>query len=495
MKKTLALLMSLILVLGVFSGVAFAEAAEIKPVKYVVPGDAPSGYDFAMEKINAELAEIGISLEIQYIPWDVWDQKLNLMLSTGEPFDMFHVMQDRVSMASYYGRGALMDITPYLEQYGENILKAIPENVMEGAKIDGKYYAIPANWVELGVEGYYTVRKDLLEKYNQPLPTTGAEMLDVLEAIFAEWDGAEMPYFTFTGAIMDPTSTHLTTLHSQYDRYPFTVRDSLVFVGQDGTIESWVETEEFKKDCEWMHEAYTRGLLDPDILSFTQDQLSDVIARGIYVFSFGTGNAWSEMVKEWPEITPEDVILARLNPEKGALRPYAFKNGNAIPSSSTNPEGAVKFLNWLYASQENYDLFLYGVEGVNFTIPEEGKMSPITLEPNDPQSWSFADWMIGNMDFIRTSTGGFPAIDNARYTTDVNAQNSIAGGFFFDPSPVQTEYSNVQTELAAAMLPIAMGVQSYEDYYEDALARLKAAGLDKVIEEYKAQFAAYQEIM
>lgn len=495
MKKTLAFLLTLVLLLGLFPAAVYAEAAEIKPVKYVVPGDAPAGYEFGMEKINAELAEIGISLEIQYIPWDVWDQKLNLMLSTGEPFDLFHVMQERVSIANYYGRGALMDITPYLEEYGENIFATIPGNVMDAAKIGGQYYAIPANWVELGVEGAFTVRKDLLEKYNQPMPTTGAEMLDVLEAIFNEWDGAEMPYFTFTGSVMDPTSNHLTSLHPEYERYPFTVRDSIVFVGQDGSIESWVETEEFKNDCNWMHEAYTRGLLDPDILSFTQDQLSDVISRGIYVFSFGTGNSWEMMVKEWPEVTPDDVVLSRLNPEKNPLRPYAFKNGNAVPSSSQNPEGAVKFLNWLYSSQENYDLFIYGVEGVNFTIPEEGKLSPITLEPTDPQSWSFADWMIGNMEYIRTSTGGFPAIDDARYSTMDNAENSIAGGFFFDPSNVQTEFANVQTELAAAMLPIAMGVQSYDEYYPEALARLKAAGLDVVIEEYKAQFAAYQEAL
>ncbi len=492
MKRKMTLLLALMLVV-LMAPLGLAQATEVSPVKYVIPGDAPSGYDYVMPLVNEKLKEIGIELSVQYIPWDVWDQKLNLMLSTGEAFDLFHVMQDRVSFSSYYSRGGLMDITPYLEEYGEAIFKAIPENIMEAAKIQGKYYAVPTNWIELGVEGLYTVRMDLLEKYGQKLPTTNAEILDVVENIINQHDGVETLYLPFRGGSIDPTSTHTNVLHAEYDRFPFTVKDSLFFVAQDGTVESWVETEEFKKDCEWMHEAYTRGLIDPDVLSITHEQISDLTGRGIFVFGFGTMGSYTGYLEEWPDITPESVIVTRLHPEKGVLRPWAFKNGNSVPSSAKNPEGAIKFINWLYSSQENYDLFIYGVDGVNYTVPEERRITNVDMESTDPQRWAFADWMIGNMEFIRTSTGGFPSIDNARYTVDPTAENSIAGGFFFDPSPVQTEYSNVMTELAAVMVPIVLGVQAYDDAYPAALESLKKAGLDKVVAEYKAQFEAYRE--
>ena len=87
----------------------------------------------------------------------------------------------------------------------------------------------------------------------------------------------------------------------------------------------------------------------------------------------------------------------------------------------------------------------------------------------------------------------FTSLIEAQYTTSDNAQNSIAGGFFFDASDVQAEYSNVLTELAAVISPIALGVQDYDSAFPAALERLKAAGLDKVIDAYKAQFEAYQE--
>ena len=43
------------------------------------------------------------------------------------------------------------------------------------------------------------------------------------------------------------------------------------------------------------------------------------------------------------------------------------QNLNAISSTSEDPESGLKFLNWLYASEENHDLFHYGIEGTHYT--------------------------------------------------------------------------------------------------------------------------------
>ena len=111
MKKWLSLLCALIMVLSMLPA-AIASADEMVTIKYVIPGSEKEDYATVIEAVNAKLAaDLGIQVELVYIPWDVWDQKLNLMLSTGEEFDLFHVMQDRVSFATYYSRGGLADIT------------------------------------------------------------------------------------------------------------------------------------------------------------------------------------------------------------------------------------------------------------------------------------------------------------------------------------------------------------------------------------------------
>ena len=146
---------------------------------------------------------------------------------------------------------------------------------------------------------------------------------------------------------------------------------------------------------------------------------------------------------------------------------------------------AVQFINWLYSDQANYDLFFYGIEGQNYTLNDDGSINTLNTK------WAFDDWMAGNMTYQRYASTMLPAVKKAQFTVDENAVNSVAGGFFFDASSVQTEYSNVQTEMEAVITPIIMGVISYEDGYESALKRLKDAGLDTVVAEYQRQFNAY----
>ena len=70
---------------------------------------------------------------------------------------------------------------------------------------------------------------------------------------------------------------------------------------------------------------------------------------------------------------------------------------------------------------------------------------------------------------------------------------SPIAGFIFDARNVQTELSNLQTEIIASIYPIKVGMVSYEDNIDQAIANLKAAGLDTYLNEYRTQFSAYLE--
>lgn len=68
-----------------------------------------------------------------------------------------------------------------------------------------------------------------------------------------------------------------------------------------------------------------------------------------------------------------------------------------------------------------------------------------------------------------------------------------AAGFVFDATNVQTELTNLEMEIITSIYPIKMGLVPYEENIDDAIARLKAAGLDTYLEEYRSQFAKYLE--
>ena len=81
-------------------------------------------------------------------------------------------------------------------------------------------------------------------------------------------------------------------------------------------------------------------------------------------------------------------------------------------------------------------------------------------------------------------------IDYMTYKSE-NYVISPAAGFIFDSSNVQSELTNLQTEIISSIYPIKVGMVSYEDNIDAAIEKLKAAGLDKYMEEYRTQFKAY----
>lgn len=46
-------------------------------------------------------------------------------------------------------------------------------------------------------------------------------------------------------------------------------------------------------------------------------------------------------------------------------------NGLAIPTTSTKIDATMKFLDWMFGSQEAHDLIQYGIEGTDFAYGEE----------------------------------------------------------------------------------------------------------------------------
>lgn len=471
------------------------QAAETVKIKYLVPGTEPKDYEEVYQKVNEKLAADGVGVEVEkvYIPWDAWDQKLNLMLSTGEEFDLFHVMQDRTPFSSYYNRGALADISDAIEKYGENLKKSIPADIFDGAAIDGNYYIVPSYWVEMASEGQFNIRRDILRENNLEEPTTPAELISAWEIVMKNWKGNNKPYLG-TRADFDPIFLHTSMLHRSYDSFPFTVKDKFFYVNQSGEVKSWIETEEFKKDAAFMRELYSKGITNPDILVMKQEQVDAQLDSGEWFVRLGTGGSLNGLKKYNPEATVDDIGVVWFNPEKEYLRPLTFKNGNAVPVNSKHPEAAVKFMDWMLASQENYDLVQYGIEGKHYNKDGEKGMEPIKdPENNNNPGYRGSDSQNGNVNFMRFDLeNSIPDNNKVLFEPKPDAANSIAANFVFDPTNVRTEYTNILSEASASITPIYMGVQDYDKAFPAALEKMKKAGLDKVVAEYQKQFQEYR---
>ncbi len=472
---------------------ASTEKKEKVKLKYYVPGSEKPDQKMVFDLVNKKLEADGFNFEIEkvFIPSDAWDQKINLMLSTGEDFDLFHVMQDRTPFTNYLNRGALADLTDSINKYGANLKKAIPEDIFEGAQVNGKTYVVPAYWVEMASEGEFDIRTDILKNNNLEMPKTPDELLTAMDTVMKNWKGGTKPYL-FGTANFDPVGFHTTVLHRTYDTFPFTIKDKFVYVNQNGDVKSWLETDEFKQDAAFMRKAYKMGVVNPDILVVKKDQIKAQLDNGDWFVMFGSGGDLKSLQKNNPDATINDIQAVYFNPEKPYLRPLTVKNANAVPITSKHVDEVVQFLDWMVASQENYDLVQYGIEGTHYEKDGDRGIKTI-LDPKDNSSrYAGSNSQIGNVNFVRLDqTNSIPSNNKVLYEPNTNAVNSIAANFVFDPTNVRAEYSNITTEAEASITPIYMGVQDYDKAFPAALEKMKKAGLDKVIAEWQKQFKDY----
>jgi len=456
------------------------------PVRYVMPGTAPQDQAMVEDAINKKLEQNGLNLtyEAIYIPWDVWDQKTNLMMSTGEEFELIHIMHDLKGPSILAGNGGIIPIGDLLDEYGADLKQSLPDWVWDAAKINGQTYFVPDFWTDTAyAEGMITIRTDLLKQNNLQPPTSPDELLSMSEALKNNWP--EDNKDVYIRVLKEETPSYL---HMAYDTYPFTVIQDLIYVDQEGNVKPWIETEEFRQDARFYREAYTRKLINPDILTVPKEVESKEESNGRFLYREGEA-----LIGDLADrVQGASVDTFYLN-DKPKFRSYGVRNSNGVSATSPHPEAAVMFLNWLYSKQENFDLVLYGIQDVHWKDEGPNRMAWLKKDDNNGPAYQLQYWMLGNIQMGRWTPETHPTYVKTKTAIEENAINSITVGFNFDASKVGVEYSNCLAELKTSLYPMKLGLVDYDEAFPEALKKMNAAGLQKVVAEYERQFEAWKK--
>jgi putative aldouronate transport system substrate-binding protein len=188
------------------------------------------------------------------------------------------------------------------------------------------------------------------------------------------------------------------------------------------------------------------------------------------------------------DVKPEAVLTTvRFAPEKRNFRRLAIMNANAVPVTSETPSAGVQFFNWLYSSQEYYNLLNFGIEGEHWEDIGDRRYRALV----EPTEYSFGDWMMGNHTLAKVDEH-MPDRNLPFFLGwDEDAVSSVAIGFTFDPEPVSAEWTACKAEIEATVYPLKFGVISYDEGFEDMRAKMDAAGYERVVEEWNKQFQAW----
>ncbi len=425
-----------------------------------------------LEKVEAAINEItmekiGATVNINAYTYGTVTQQTQMTLATpSEQLDVLLTLFYGVGINSFISKGQLTPLDELINNYGQGIISAVGEDVLDANRVDGTLYSITPTGEQAKQYGLL-VRKDILEAvgYGDLEQVDGyADLTPVFEAIMANYPDL---YTVGGGAAQSPYSFNLPyNIDILNDK--FGVLENL----DDPTVSNYFESDGYREICILGKKWNDAGYIYPDILTDTSNSGDALMSQDLLASYFGVYKPGAE--SEALTKTGYEVSVIKIG-EPIATAGISWQY--TIPTNAVYPEKAMEFINLLYSDEELINLLAFGVEGEHYELDANGQVveGPNFAAYNDPKQWS-----VGNYYLTKTFSSQPVDLQEQMKVWNASANSSVARGFIFDSTEVSSEYTALQSVLseynAALQWGFVSDVQSKLDEFNEALDK---AGLDK----------------
>lgn len=373
MKKNLALILALLMLLGIGIPNILAEEPITISLYYADNATLPFRADWPMllhiqEKYN-------VKLNIEPIPIADYATKVGLALSTGQNApDAILSTSSAGPNASHALNGAIVPISEY-EEWTPNFMARVEEfgleNNIERLKLgDGSRYYLPSLFDKPFYDGGLILREDFLAAKGLEAPKTYDDLYNVLKAYKEE----------------NPDSYPLTTIVAPRVLYRMTMPSFGMSVGLNSATGtntlSWnyekneyfagAISEEYKSYVTFFNKLFNEGLLDPEM---TQDSTSTAqkLATGAAMATYG----YYDQIGGWTQGTAIEGFKLQMYPPLEGPGGAHHQPKNPIGSGLLFPIGTasrpdfeqvVRKIDEIFFSEEAAKIWCIGQEGVTYTM-------------------------------------------------------------------------------------------------------------------------------
>ena len=376
-------------------------------------------------------------------------QEMPLKIAAGEQIDLTFDAYWQ-NLAKNKGDGVYADLSQYFENDDyPGLKKAFPSDILDLVREkDGSIYSIPL----IAINGQqqaqgFIVDGNLREKYDLPPVTDDATFKQYLETMYenSEEEGLTsvlslwgLGYGAYLGQTNEKLLNNIVTV-SGFDIQlsdDGTTVEGILGLGDDDN-----SAEKFKGDFKGRN--YLRERLEVladdygkyvDENALSGDSTGTVKTAGTFTFltEWAAKKKDAEAKGEKPELY---IAQKEMNEGSGTVvnDMTTANNFMVIPSYSKNIDRTMAFLNWIFDSQENWDLWNHGIKGEDFEAVGEKEYSP--LEPQDKYTFPTYE-MTDNSTYTRIDAS---LDDYAKslyeFCLDINNfESNPLAGFSFDPS-------------------------------------------------------------
>ena len=257
------------------------DPGKMEPITIAVVIGADSSVPTKDKETTKKITEeTGIPIEWQEIPADGSAEKINLMLTSGEYPDVFWNGISSDMAVQYSDQDIFVPTEDLIDQYAPKlaqIFKDHPQYKQGSTTPNGHSYGFPYIEEMHGLvltPGPFMINKAWLDKVGKQMPATVEEFVDCMRAFKEAGDlngngeADEIPYalefgnddgfgsfdsfYYFTGAFGMADSVCSGNATANHLRL---IDGKIVFAAADAS---------FRKTCDFFHDMYAEGLIDPD---------------------------------------------------------------------------------------------------------------------------------------------------------------------------------------------------------------------------------------
>lgn len=327
-------------------------------------GYSSDGQPYNLNGINEMLAElnkktmhdINTEIKFQWMPSENYESELMKLLKAGNGPDAFITY----SAENYCNEGVAKDITDLLPRYAPHYFSLLGESwgdEIETSKVDNKFYTILNNGL-YPPQSFVMARQSLVEKYAPNGIKTFEDYGEFMQNVKdKENDKDTVPglvrAYDYLNAYMKGNGFFYSCSTGIYCRWD--AKNMISIRAED--------TSEFKTACDLYKQWQKNGLL----INTANPSYGTIINNGHMASMLIDGMQVHNAFNQFP--TCLQYKLYPLYPDSSYIE-NRLTNSIAINANSANCERVLRFIEWLQSSQENYDLFMYGVKDKNYKLKD-----------------------------------------------------------------------------------------------------------------------------
>ena len=163
-----------------------------------------------------------------------------------------------------------------------------------------------------------------------------------------------------------------------------------------------------------------------------------------------------------------------------------------ISSFCKNPDAAMRILNVLYSDEEAAKLVGQGIQGKNYVVNEDGRLSFPEGKGLFDCGWGPANSALWP-NITLCDARDYEPVDIYTQMKEANASagKSLALGFQFDSAPVADQMAACANVVSQYYIPLIMGEADADTVLPEFQQALHTAGIDDIIKEKQTQLDAW----